>query len=180
MPSVSVIHQRLYGMLAVLATVLGASCAVMPPPLIRQALPELPFPILVQQAENYADETVILGGYVLEVGQKAGETRLVAIQAPLGIGQKPRSKDLSRGRLIVHYTGFLDPEVYEKGRKITVGGRLLGSSTTEAGAEAYPYVRIRAASVYLWPPERPAPPPAYWDPWWHPYPYRWYWGFRLH
>ncbi|MCG6891976.1 MAG: Slp family lipoprotein [Desulfobacteraceae bacterium] len=179
MSAVSRIHQKLYGMLTVLATVLVASCAVMPQPLTREALPDLPFPILVQRAGSYAGNTVILGGYVIEVRQTAGESRLVAIQAPLGLGQKPRSKDLSRGRLIVHYAGFLDPEVYERGRKITVGGRLLGSSATEAGPEAYPYVRIQAESVYLWPPERPAPPPAYWDPWWNPYPYRWYWGFRL-
>jgi outer membrane lipoprotein len=167
-------------MIAVLAIVSLGSCAVMPSPITQQALPDLPFPVLVDQAGGYLGQTVILGGYVIEVQQLEDHSRLLALQAPLGLGQKPRSKDLSKGRLILHHAGFLDPEVFEKGRKITVGGRLIGSSATESEQQAYPYVRIQAASVYLWPPERPVPPPTYWDPWRYPHPYRLYWGFGYH
>lgn len=169
-------RKTMYAMAGVLAIALTVSCAVMPAPVNRAALPPMPFPRLVEQAGAYHGRMVILGGYVLAVEQRADHTRLEALQAPLGFGQEPRSRDLSQGRLIVHHAGFLDPEVYEKGRKITVAGLLLGSSAWEAGGHAYPYVRIRSDSLYLWPPERSVPPPGYYHPWGYPPRHRWYWG----
>jgi len=153
-----------------------AACAVMPAAVEQEALPGMPFPMLIQQADRYIGQTVILGGYVLEVQNQKDQTRIVALQAPLGFGQEPKSKDLSQGRLIISYGGFIDPEVYSKDRKITVAGKLLGSSATDEQKELFPYVRIQLMHIYLWPIEKPVQRDPYWDFWGYPpYPYPWGW-----
>ncbi len=107
---------------------------------------------------------------------------MTALQVPLSSGQKPGAKDRSQGRLIIVSTQFLDPEIYTKGRKITVAGKVVGSSQNEINTEPYAYLRLEAIEVYLWPQYRMTPtyyypynaPYWFWnDPWyWRPYPYR--------
>jgi len=135
----------------------------------------MPLDTLIAEAGRHIGETVILGGYVLEVVNEKKVTRLTCLASPLGTGQEPKSKDLSQGRLLLVYNGFLDPEVYSKDRKITVAGTLLGSSATEAQTHPFPYLRLQVETIHLWPVEKPIPrDPYYWDPW----PYYSPWGWR--
>jgi len=177
MPKVSM-RQGAGGLIgAILGLLLATSCSVMPKAVNETAMAPLPFDTLVADAGHHLGETVILGGYVVDVKNEPTQSRLTAVEAPLGIGQEPKSKDLSKGRLILEYKGFLDPEVYTKDRKITVAGTLQGSSSTDDGAFSFPYVRIAVQSLHLWPVERPVPRDPYWDPWYPPwgwrYPYWW-------
>ena len=164
------------------ALLLLAACSVMSQTVEKEALPEIPFPELIAHADKHLNQTVILGGFVLEVSNASDHSRMVVVQAPLGINREPHSKDQSQGRFILEYPGFLDPEVYAKDRKITAAGPLLGSSATDARPEPFPYVRLRVTEIHLWPEEKPIPydPYYYWDPWWGaPYPYYYpYWGWR--
>ena len=134
---------------------------------------------LADNTEPYVGRTVVMGGYVLSVENLANTTRVTAVQAPLGSGQKPKSKDLSQGRLILIYSGFLDPEVYTKDRQITVNGILSGSSTIARGEKTpFPYLEIQVAEIHLWPVEKPPPPYPYMDDPWYPFYYPW--GWRYH
>jgi len=167
------------------ALLMLVACSVMSQTVEEEALPEIPFPELIAHADNHLNQTVILGGYVLEVSNQSDHSRMVVVQAPLGMGREPQSKDQSQGRLILEYAGFLDPQIYAKDRKITVAGPLLGSSATDARPEPFPYVRLRVTEIHLWPEAQPIPyDPFYWDPWWgYPYPYPYYypyWGWRHH
>ena len=167
-----------FALLLVLAGLISG-CAGVPSSVETEPyLQDIPFGELVRDADRYIGEAVVLGGYVLSVENQEDQTILVALQSPLGVGRKPKSKDLSQGRLILVSEGFLDPEVYEKDRRITVGGTILGSSATEKEERAFPYLRLRVEEVHLWPKEsvRLADPYYYYwdDPWWgRPYP--WYW-----
>ncbi len=58
---------------------------------------------------------------------KENETRVQVLQLPLGTGQRPDITAPSQGRFIVIYKRFVDPLIYEKGRKITVAGVVEGS-----------------------------------------------------
>jgi outer membrane lipoprotein len=167
------ISQSLIGCLAVI--VLIAGCAVMPPEIQDKALPPLALNELIANIDQYKGQTVILGGYIVSVENQENQTRIVAVQTTLGVGQKPNSKDLSQGRLIIIYNGFLDPEVYTKDRQITVGGRVLGSSANDP-RPAFPYLKIELEDIHLWPVEKPAAPYPYWDDdYWYPYFYPWWW-----
>ncbi len=155
-----------------------AACSVMPSTLQKKALPQMPLDKLVAETGRYIGETVILGGYVLEVINEKEVTRLICLASPLGMGQEPKSKDQSQGRLLLTYDGFLDPEVYTKDRKITVAGTLQASSATEKNTHPFPYVRLQVETIHLWPVEKPIPPDVYWDTWYYYSPWGWrnpYW-----
>ena len=152
-----------------------AGCSVMSPALNQAALSNVSFPELLAHTRQYIGQTVVLGGYVVKVDNQKTLTRLVVVQAPLGIGQEPKSKDLSQGRMVVDYKGFLDPEVYAKDRKITVGGIVAGGSGVDTPTESFPYVRIEATEIHLWPEKTPYVYDPYWDPWWWGGPYPYYW-----
>lgn len=165
-----------------------AGCAGAPPVMQEGALPQMPLPDLIANAPGYKGQTVVMGGFVLEVENQKGQTRIVAVQVPVGAGQRLKSKDLSEGRLILIYNGFIDPEVYEKDRGITVRGEILGGAANDPEVP-YPYLRIQVREIYLWPEEEllepkhhPGYDPSYPYPWYRRYPY-WrypnyypYWG----
>jgi outer membrane lipoprotein len=166
-----------------LVSLLFTGCAVMSQQVRDQALPQLPFNELVDHVAQYQGQVVIAGGYIVSVQNLEKQTRIVAVQTPLGIGQQPKSKDLSQGRLILIYNGFLDPEIYTKDRQITVGGPILGSSAQEAHAP-YPYLKIEVQDIHLWPLPEPVPVDPFWyDDFWYPYPWGWwhpYWHHHHH
>ena len=147
-------------------------------PIVQEdALPSIPFSELIAHADQYKGKAVILGGYVLEVENHKDYTRILAVQAPLGSGQRPKSKDLSQGRLILNYSGFIDPEVYAKDRQITVGGYILDGAADDPEVP-FPYLRIQVKNIYLWPEIKPLPPNLLWeDSWLYYYPYPWYWSY---
>jgi outer membrane lipoprotein len=169
------ILMRWIGCLTVILWLSG--CAVMSREIRDKALPDLSFPELIVNADQYRGQTVIVGGYVVAVENHKDRSRMVAVQTTLGLAQEPQSKDLSKGRLILVYKGFLDPEVYTKDRRITVGGQILTSSAHDPKAE-YPYLEIAVEEIHLWSVKKPAAEYPYWwydDPW---YPYPWGWWRR--
>ena len=142
----------------------------------------VPFEELLESPDVYRGRVVILGGYILEVVNKPESSLIIVVQTPLGSRNKPKSKDLSKGRFIVRTDNFLDPEVYTKGRKLTAGGSISGELEQPLGDRTYLYLVIEAEELYLWPIEkyynRPYDPYFYYpwyDPWypWHPW-YPWY------
>lgn len=162
-----------------LSLAIAVNCAVLSDEISLEALPQMPFGELIQTAGKNQDQMVIVGGYILSVENQERQTQVLAVQAPLGVGQQPKSKDLSQGRLVLIYDGFIDPEVYTKDRQITIGGRIMGSSSTEKHQHPYPYLRVHVEQIHLW----PEPQPVYSDPFWdddcYAYPYSW-WRHRHH
>jgi len=155
--------------------VLLSGCAGAPPVIQEGALPPMPFTELIAHADQYKGKAVILGGYILEVENQKDYTRILAVQAPMDSRQRLKSKDLSKGRLILIYSGFIDPEVYAKDRRITVGGNILGGAADDPEVP-YPYLRIQVENIHLWPEEKPASSNLLWDDsgFYH---YPWYWGY---
>ena len=131
----------------------------------------VPFEELLERPDFYKGRIVILGGYILEMVNEPESSLIIVVQAPLGSQNKPKSKDLSKGRFIVRTDKFLDPEVYTKGRKLTTGGRVSGGREQPLGDRTYRYLVIEAEELYLWPKEkcytRPYDPYFY-HPWYYP------------
>jgi len=135
-------------------------CASVPSRQFQQQVgPPIPFQELLEEREIHKGEMVILGGYILETVNEPHGSLLTILQAPLDSRNKPKSQDLSEGRFLLRTEKFLDPEIYTKGRKLTVGGKVsevlpqpLGNRTKETR-----YIR---------------PYDPYYD-YWH-YPWHWY------
>ena len=169
------------------------SCSVMSKQVRKGAVSGPSFDVLVNDVEQYRDQITIVGGHVLEVKNESNSTEITALQVPLQSGDRPGSKDHSKGRLIISTSQFLDPEIYAKGRKITVAGKIIGSSRDEAGAASFPYLKLDAIELHLWPQyQTPRYYYPYDDPFWiwndpwyrgyHPFPFHgsWYWHHRHH
>jgi outer membrane lipoprotein len=146
-------------------------CTVVSPEVKEEALPPIPLPVLIGDVQKYMGDTVIVGGHVVTVDNKADHTEIVAVQSPLGVGQRPKTKDLSQGRLVMIYKGFLDPEVYAKDREITIGGKIIGSSAL-VDNPVFPFLKLEIRDIHLWAKEEPQNP--FWDDY-YPYPYPWWW-----
>ncbi len=175
-----------------LLPLMAASCSVIPKNIRSEAVKDVDFNQLVQNADQYIGKTVILGGYIIEVQNMADQTRLLVLQTPLGYEDQPKARDLSQGRFMVVYDGFLDPAVYEKNRKVTVAGTVKGAEKRKIDRYTYPLLVINAIDLYLWEPESQAryynypyyPYSPYYpypwpspDPFWryrHPYPNAWW------
>jgi outer membrane lipoprotein len=159
-----------------------SSCTVISQEVRSEAESQLPFKTLIEKANQYSGRIVILGGYILETNNLASETILKVLQVPFRVGEEPDSRDLSQGRFVVYYNGFLDPEVYARDRAITVAGRVMGSAIEEIGDKRILYLKIESREIYLWPEYTNLPPHYFRRPYpryWHGYPNYpysfWYW-----
>lgn len=179
----------LFFLLVLLVPELYTGCASIPSRQFRQQVgAPIPFQELLE-GDGHRGKRVILGGYILETVNELDGTRLTLLQAPLDSRNKPESQDLSQGRFVVQTEEFLDPAIYTKGRKLTVGGKVWGASPQLLGNVTYRYPVIKAEEIHLWPKERRYTRPyyPYYNDWhypywyypWHrypyrPYPYPWY------
>ncbi|MFO7929950.1 MAG: Slp family lipoprotein [Thermodesulfobacteriota bacterium] len=133
---------------------LFAGCSVVSRDIRRDAAEEVGFRSLMRDAEKHAGQTFILGGYILETRNLADETRLLVLQAPLGLRDEPKDRDRSEGRFMVICDRFLDPAVYEKDRKITVAGELMGTEKTEINGHEFLLPAISCRQIHLWQEQR--------------------------
>ena len=146
-------------------------CTVISRGMMAQADRDVTFSQLKADTGRYKGQTVILGGHIIEVRNRVRETVMLVLESPLGSGQEPRPRDQSQGRFMLYCEGFLDPEVYAKGRMITVAARVLGQTREAIGDEPYIYPTLETREIYLWERQddryRYPPPyrPLYYDPW---------------
>ena len=127
----------------------------------------VPFEALLKQIDGYKGRIVIVGGYILETANETDGSWITVLQAPLDSQNRPKSSDLSEGRFMVSSSKFLDPVVYSKERRITVGGKVIGSQERELGNLTYVYPVIEAMEIHLWSKEGEyiGPYYPYYDPW---------------
>jgi len=162
--------------LAGLLTLVLASCATVPAPL-RGDFSTLSPREAVDQ--DVSDARVRWGGEIIQVQPKASTTCFEVLSRDLALDARPLLRDPAGGRFIACHAGFHDPEVFERGRLITIVGRVTGTDVAKVGEFDYHYPHVDADTIYLWPPRSQYAPPPWPDPWLHGYPPGWYppgWG----
>jgi outer membrane lipoprotein len=167
--------------LAAILTAFAGGCApVISKDLRAKAEKELSFREVIRNPDAYHGRVVIWGGRIIETKNLEKITLIEVLQTPLDSRGKPKEADLSLGRFLAQYEGYLDAAVYEQGRKVTVAGEIVESDVRTVGEFKYRYPVIAIGEIHLWPTEneQPYPPDPYWHyPWWpyHPYWSPWYW-----
>jgi outer membrane lipoprotein len=149
------------------------SCSVISQQTRKESIAPVNFKTLIQETDQYQGNIVILGGYILETKNLPDKSSIKILQAPLGLGETPKSRDDSEGRFIISHKGFLDPEIYSKDRKVTVAGTIVGTVVEKVDHFAQTYLKIESIEIHLWPKEEDYLRP-YYDPWYYPYPYYWH------
>jgi outer membrane lipoprotein len=130
----------------------------------------VPFETLLKRTDGFKGRMVIVGGYILETINETDGSLITVLQAPLDSQNRPKSSDLSEGRFMVSTSDFLDPVVYSNERRITVGGKVIGSQERQLGNLTYAYPVIEAIEIHLWSKEGEyiGPYYPYYDPWYYP------------
>jgi len=143
----------------------------------------VPFEALLNHTDDHKGRVVIVGGYILETVNEPDGSQITVLQAPLDSRNRPKSSDLSEGRFMVSSSDFLDPAIYSKERRITVGGKVSGNQERKLGNLTYIYPVIEAMEIHLWFKEGEyiGPYYPYYDPWYQPWyrrPYRYRYPYR--
>ncbi|MDX9746723.1 MAG: Slp family lipoprotein [Syntrophales bacterium] len=108
------------------------------------------FAALQQKPDAYKGKTVVLGGQIIAVTAKDGETWIEVLEKKLDRQQKPEATDQSGGRFLVRFTGFLDPAIYAAGRNLTVAGQVEGKQVRPINEIRYTYPVLAAKEHHLW------------------------------
>lgn len=127
----------------------------------------------------FANKKVVLGGVIVKTTNKDDGTLIEIYQTRLDYSNRPIDIDISQGRFLALYNGFLDGTIYRPGRKITVVGVVLGEKILQLDEIDYRYPFLQVINLKLFQEEtsRPYYPYYYdydypWNPW---YPWRpWY------
>ncbi|MGB0135177.1 Slp family lipoprotein [Dokdonella sp.] len=152
--------------LCCITAMLGA-CVTVPVPLKGQFSEVNPSQVA---DSGQAGESVRWGGEIIKVTPGESATCFELLSRQLDAKARPRPSDSSDGRFIACRAGFYDPEVFVKGRDLTITGKVEGTEKGLVGKFDYTYPRVAADTIYLWP-KRPLIIQTD-DPW----PYAPYWG----
>jgi outer membrane lipoprotein len=180
--------KRLFISLLVLSLLSGCAHTIS-----RGALKEvdtkITFAALLKDPSAYAGKVVLLGGVIVNTINKEEGTLLEIYQTALDREGTPVNTDVSEGRFLALYPGFLDNEIYRPGRKVTLTGTVLGAKVQQLGEIKYQYPYLVVKELHLMKVEKYAEYPQYdvsfWGGWWYPwgwgYPYGWgYHGYHHH
>lgn len=146
-----------------------ASCATIPAPLQGQFSPATP-----RDAAGGNGQAVRWGGEIIKVEPKSDTTCFEILARELDSSARPEgrtSRDPSQGRFMACRAGFYDPEVFERGRELTVVGHLTGTDHGKVGDFDYAYPHVAADAIYLWPKRQRYVGGPYQDPWMYGYGY---------
>jgi len=94
----------------------------------------------------------MFGGEIAEVRNLAGRTEIEVIQKELDSYGCPDHGDVTGGRFVFVKDGFLDPDIFFKGRYITGAGKVEGEKAGKIGEQAYRFPVIEVQELHLWEP----------------------------
>lgn len=150
------------------ALALLAGCVTVPKPLQGNYAP---VSTAGAQQGGAGGTPVRWGGEIIKTEPGPSQTCFYLLQHKLDDQARPESgRDSDNlGRFVACHAGFYDPEVFTRGRELTVTGTLHGIVSKKVGDYDYAYPRVEANVVYLWPRPRVVNrpyPSAFYDPFW--------------
>ncbi|WP_221798852.1 Slp family lipoprotein [Oceanobacter mangrovi] len=111
---------------------------------------------LMNNPQQYQGQTVVLGGELVSTTNENNATELEILQIPLWNSGKPRAeKDNSSGRFRARLNYFVDPQIYQPGRLVSIRGVFTGIEEGSIGEHQYRFPMIQADGIELWPQEQP-------------------------
>ncbi len=170
----------------VLTAAMASGCAsVISTGVLERVNSDITFEALKKAPQSHKGEVVLLAGVIVDTTLTPTGATLEIYQTGMDWENRPKNPDRSEGRFLAEYQGFLDPEIYSRGRQVTVAGKILGVKVKKLGEMDYAYPLLRAEEIYLWEKEKPLPrgpypgydpwgPWGFWGPWYPRYSPYWY------
>ena len=117
--------------------------------------------------------TVRWGGTIIDAINEQDRTCFEVLSRSLDKYMRPELSDQTSGRFIACKSGFFDPEVYSRGREVTLTGRIRNIEVRELDKFNYRYPVVDVEDLVLWEVRREVTVIDYpYDPFYSPY----YWG----
>lgn len=135
-------------------------------------------PLRVEAAEF--GSTVRWGGVIIDSTHSRDDTCFEILSRDLDKYLRPRVEDRSAGRFIACKEGFYDPEVFARGREVTLVGRIRAIEVRNVDEFEYHYPVVDVEELVLWEvrEEVLVVDNLYYSPFWHPYYWHGaYWGY---
>ena len=139
----------------------------------------LTFERLLESPKEFIGKRVMFGGVIVETRALPQGTEVEVVQKEIDFSGYPEKSNKTGGRFIFFNKGFLEPEIYSKGRGITGVGKIKGSRISKVGDRPYEFPVIESEELklldkvershYFYPP--------YWDPWYRRGLYAPYWPY---
>jgi len=137
----------------------------------QQVDPTISFTQVHEAPENYRDQMVMWGGTIAAMRNLENGTELEVAQRQLDTQGAPYYSDNSEGRFIFLHPGFLEPETFKKGRRVTGAGKVIGSKTGKIGDREYRFPLVEVEELRIWEIRqyRNYYSPYWGDPFYYPY-----------
>ena len=140
--------------------------------------PNLAFNDLMESPNLNLEKSVMFGGVIVQTRNFDNHTEIEVIQKDLDSFGHPSREDKTEGRFIFVKEGFLEPEVYAKGRYITGAGQLKGTRIEKIDNKNYKYPLIEVTELKLWKDYKRSPYDGYYGPFYPSYSLYGYGPFR--
>jgi len=134
------------GIIAITGLLLSA-CVSIPEQLQGDYAPLTP----KNTTDSNLQSVVRWGGVILETRPEKEYTCFEILSRQLGSSMRPRDTDQAEGRFIACKPGFYDPEVFEKGREVTLTGKLIHIDVRKVGDYDYHFPVVDINFMTLWP-----------------------------
>jgi len=124
------------------------------------------------QPDQYGT-SVRWGGVLVDTRNEKDRTCFEVLSRPLDRNMRPREEDSTAGRFIACTNGFHDPEVYAKGREVTITGRIKNVEVRKIDEFNYRYPVLEITDMVLWEERKNV---MIYDPFYDPFYFPYYWG----
>lgn len=161
------------GVIIIAAVLFLTACApVLSRDLMREGTRDVPMTRFQTTPEAYKGQLFILGGVIVDTRLTEQGSEIEALYVPVDSSGDLEEGEHAGGRflaLLPKAKGMLDPEVYKKGREVTLAGEFVETRKGKIDEMEYTYPVFNIRQIYLWPEEKYYPyPPYYYYPY---YPY---------
>lgn len=119
--------------------------------------------------------TVRWGGVILDAKNKENQTCFEILSRDLSKYMRPLVEDSTAGRFIACKEGFHDPEVFAKGREVTLTGQIRSMEVRQIDEFNYRYPVVDISHLVLWEIRKDVLVYDHYDPFFSPY--YWGWGY---
>ena len=129
---------------------------------------------LFESPEVYVGKKVMLAGNIVQTRNFPDRSEIEVVQRAVDSYGNLDTGDATLGRFIFRHRGYLESEVYSKGRDIIGAGVVVGSQSGKIGDRDYLFAVVEPEELNLLPEYTDTP---YYDDPFYPY---YFFGFRHH
>jgi outer membrane lipoprotein len=117
---------------------------------MRETLdPGVSLPSLFTSPDVYIGKKVMLGGVIVETRNLPEKSEIELVQKEIDSSGRVSGKDTTLGRFIFRKQGYLESEIYTKGRKLIGAGQVVGSQPGKIGDRDYLFPVVEAEELHL-------------------------------